>query len=206
MLYDITRPLTLRTAVFPGDTPVSITPVAEIARGASVNVTAITCSAHAGTHVDAPLHYSADGVGIDRVPLDVLIGRCLVATIDGPGDVSAAALQVRLGEARPERLLLHTRAGAVPDDVWDATFPAIEPAAAEWLCAVGVRLIGVDAPSVDPADSKLLPAHKAFLRGGVTIVENLQLSGVPDGDYELLALPLRIVGNDAAPARVVLRR
>jgi arylformamidase len=205
MLHDISRLLTPRTAVFPGDTPVALTPVAEIARGASVNVTAITCSSHAGTHVDAPLHYSLDGAGIDRVDLDVLIGRCRVVTIDEPGDVTAAALRARLGDARPVRLLLHTRASAVPDDVWDDRFAAIEPAAAAWLCDAGVRLIGVDAPSVDPADSKALPAHKAFLRGGVTIMENLQLTGVPDGDYELIALPLRIAGNDAAPARAVLR-
>ncbi|MCX6018710.1 MAG: cyclase family protein [Chloroflexi bacterium] len=206
MLYDITRTLTLRSAAFPGDTRVSLVPVAEITRGASVNVTAITCSSHAGTHVDAPRHYSSDGVGIDQVSLDVLIGPCRVLTIDEPGDLLLATLQARLsGAPPPARLLLHTRASAVPDDLWDDGFAAIEPAAAEWLGALGVRLIGVDAPSVDPADSKTLPAHKAFLHSGVTIMENLQLTGVPDGEYELIALPLRIAGIDAAPARVVLR-
>jgi arylformamidase len=206
MLYDITRPLTPRTAVFPGDTPVSLVRVADITRGASVNVTAITCSSHGGTHVDAPLHYSAAGASIEQVDLDVLIGPCRVLTLAEPGDVTLAALHARLGETAPVRLLLHTRSSAVPDDMWDDAFAAIAPDAAEWLGAAGVRLIGVDGPSVDPASSKLLPAHNAFLRRSVTIMENLQLTGVPDGEYELIALPLRIAGIDAAPARVVLRK
>lgn len=205
MFYDISRTLTPHTAGFPGDTPVTLVRVADMARGASVNVSAITCSSHAGTHVDAPLHYSPHGASIEQVDLSVLIGPCHVLTIDEPGDVTATALRARLGGAAPARLLLHTRASAAPDDLWDPTFAAIAPDAAEWLGASGLRLLGVDAPSVDAADSKSLPSHNAFLRSGVTIMENLQLTGVPDGEYELIALPLKIVGIDAAPARVVLR-
>lgn len=205
MLYDISRPLTPGTAVFPGDTAVSIMQVADMRQGASCNVTAITLSAHAGTHVDAPLHYAIDADGIDRVGLEVLLGPCRVITIDAPGDITLAQLQGRLQLPLPARVIVHTRASVVPNNVWDAGFAAFEPDAAEWLGANGVRLIGTDAPSVDPATSKPLPAHKAFLRHAVTIVENLQLTGVPDGEYELIALPLSIVGNDAAPARVVLR-
>jgi len=216
MFYDITRTLTPRTAVFPDDTPVAITPTAQMRAGESCNVTAITMSAHAGTHVDAPRHYSDDGVGIEAVPLEVLIGPARVISPGEEGAIRTADLRRALrltGPAGhegqtplPARLLIHTRASHVADDTWDAGFAWFTPEAADWLGAHGVRLIGTDAPSVDPADSKDLPAHKAFLRHGVIIVENLCLRDVPDGDYELIALPLRIAGNDAAPARVVLRR
>lgn len=207
MLYDITRALTPHTAIFPGDTPVSITPVMQMKNGDSCNVTSITMSAHAGTHMDAPKHYSDDGEGIDAVPLDVLIGPVRVVTIDA-SEFMIAALErvvVTSHQSIVTRLLIHTSASDTPDDVWDPGFACFSPDAAEWLGAIGVRLIGVDTPSVDPATSKDLPAHKAFLKHGVIIVENLCLCGVPDGDYELLALPLKIKDNDAAPARVVLR-
>jgi arylformamidase len=105
----------------------------------------------------------------------------------------------------PNRLIIHTRSSETPNDVWDANFAHIEPDAADWLGEIGVRLIGTDAPSVDPATSKALPAHKMFLKHDIIIVENLCLLGVPDGEYELIALPVNIYDNDAAPARVVLR-
>jgi arylformamidase len=127
-----------------------------------------------------------------------------VLSIDTPANITVNSLvQARLTGI--SRLIVHTRASDIPNDVWDPTFPAFEPDAAEWLGINGIVFIGTDAPSVDPADSKSLPAHNAFLRHNVIIAENLNLSGVPDGDYELIALPLSIVGIDAAPARIVLR-
>ncbi len=211
MLYDVTRILTPRTAVFPGDTPVSITPMLQMHSGNSCNVTAITMSAHAGTHVDAPRHYSDDGAGIDAISLDVLIGPARVMTLDVAGAITVTDLQNAIRDAShairdAPRLLIRTRASDVPDDVWDDAFAYFDPRAADWLGANGLRLIGTDAPSVDPATSQALPAHHAFLRHGVVIIENLRLQGVPDGEYELLALPLKIAGGDAGPARVVLRR
>jgi arylformamidase len=207
MLYDITRTLTPRTAVFPGDTPVSIAPVMQMRRGDSCNVTSITMSAHAGTHVDAPRHYSDEGEGIDTIPLNVLIGAARVVTI-AESVITVAALERAIAashESQATRLLIHTTASDTPDDEWNPDFVYFTPEAVDWLGANGLRLIGVDMPSVDPATSKDLPAHKAFLKHGVIIMENLCLRGVPDGDYELFALPLRIAGNDAAPARVVLQ-
>ncbi|BCX04989.1 MAG: kynurenine formamidase [Candidatus Roseilinea sp.] len=229
MLYDISRTLTPHIAVFPGDTPVSIAPTLQMHAGDSCNVTAITMSAHAGTHVDAPRHYSDDGAGIDAVPLDVLIGPARVVTLDALEAITIADLERALQLTHPAsdahhttrdlrllnsqcsifnftRLLIHTRASDTPDDGWNDAFAYFDPQAAEWLGANSLRLIGTDAPSVDPAVSKDLPAHKAFLRHGVIIMENLCLRGVPDGEYELIALPLKIAGNDAGPARVVLRR
>jgi arylformamidase len=205
MLYDITRALTPRTAVFPGDTPVAITPVMQMKAGDSCNVTSIRMSAHAGTHVDAPLHYGDDQPGIDAVSLDVLIGPARVVTLNVIEAITIDDLQNALGDAPFTRLLIHTRASDVPSEVWQPDFVCFEPEAAEWLGERGCRLIGTDTPSVDPATSRDLPAHKAFLRSNVIIMENLSLASVPDGAYELIALPLRIAGNDAAPARVVLR-
>lgn len=205
MLYDITRALTPRTAVFPGDTPVAITPVMQMKAGDSCNVSSITMSAHAGTHVDAPLHYGEGEAGIDAVGLNVLIGPARVITLNVIDAITIDDLQAVLGDAPFTRLLIHTRASDVPNDVWQPEFVYFEPAAAEWLGERGCRLIGTDAPSVDPATSRELPAHKAFLRGNVIIMENVCMTGVPDGAYELIALPLRMAGNDAAPARVVLR-
>jgi arylformamidase len=207
MFYDITRTLTPRTAVFPGDTPVSIAPVMQMRNGNSCNVTALTMSAHAGTHVDAPLHYSDDGIGIDAVRLDVLMGPARVVTVETTGEITEEMLRAALPTPHstfPARLLLHTPASAVPNDVWQPAFAHFSAQAAHWLGANGVRLIGVDTPSVDYVSSKELPAHKTFLRHNVIIMENLCLTDVPDGDYDLIALPLRIAGNDAAPARVVL--
>ena len=203
MYYDITRPLTPRTAVFPGDTPVSINPVAQISAGASCNVSALTLSSHAATHIDAPRHYSDDAAGIQAIPPEIFLGPARVITIMSPYIQRSDLEQHNLHGVH--RLIIHTRASAVPNDVWEANFAYFDPAAANYLGELGVRLIGTDAPSVDPATSKLLPAHKTFLRHNITIMENLNLTDVPNGDYELIALPLSIVDCDAAPARAFLK-
>ncbi len=201
--YDLSRPLTPATAVFPGDTPVRIQQVMRIADGDSCNVSSISLSVHAGTHVDAPRHYADDAPGVDQLPLDVLIGPARVIRV--AGQALTVAMLEQLDLAGVTRLLLHSAASAVPNDVWESEFVVVMPDAAAWLGQHGIRLIGTDAPSVDPATSQDLPAHKAFLRYDVIIVENLCLDGVPDGDYELIALPIRIADCDAAPARVLLR-
>lgn len=201
--YDLSRSLTPATAVFPGDTPVTISPVMRMADGAACNVSSITLSVHAGTHIDAPRHFADGAPGVDELPLDVLIGPARVISISGPA-LTPEMLE-RFDLAGVVRLLLHSAASSVPDDVWEDEFLAITPAAAAWLGQHGLRLLGTDAPSVDPAASQDLPTHKALLHYGVVIVENLCLHGVPDGDYELIALPVRIAGCDAAPARVLLR-
>jgi arylformamidase len=205
MIYDITRPLSPRTAVFPGDVPVRIAPTMRMQDGDPCNVTAITLSTHAGTHLDAPRHCSDTGDGVDAIPLDVLLGPARVISLAAEAMITTADLQRALeGQPFPARLLIHTPASERPEDVWLSAFASFTPEAAEWLGAHGLRLIGTDAPSVDSAESKDLPAHQAFLRYGVFILENICLRNVPDGDYELVALPLRLVDGDAAPARVVL--
>ncbi|MBK9234517.1 MAG: cyclase family protein [Anaerolineae bacterium] len=149
-------------------------------------------------------HNSDAGPGIDRIPLDVLIGRARVVTLPVTNAITLADVQA-LDLAGVTRLLVHTRDSDVPDDVFDHDLVFFTPDAAAWLGDQGVRLIGTGAPSVDPVSSADLAAHQAFLRCAVVIVENLCLRAVPDGDYEVMALPLCIAESDGAPARVVLR-
>jgi arylformamidase len=204
MIYDITRAITPDIAVFPGDTPVSLKQVMRMADGNSVNVSAITMSVHAGTHIDAPLHYSAAGISIDQVSPDVFLGPARVLSVDVAYTITQADLQ-RHHLTGVQRLLLHTSGSNTPDDVFDTGFVHFDEAAAEYLGQLGLKLIGIDTPSVDQATSKALPAHNSFLRYNVIIMENLCLTGVPDGDYELMALPIKIKGCDAAPTRALLR-
>jgi arylformamidase len=204
-LIDISPPLSADTPVFPGDSPFHSVWRWRMQDGAPVNVSTITLSVHAGAHADAPLHYDRTGAPIDAVPLDRFVGPCRVLDMRGAGTfVRAEALARSLGEAAlPPRILLRTH--AVSPVAWDPSFTALHPAAIELLAARGVVLVGVDTASVDPADSKTLPAHDAARRCGLTILENLVLSHVAAGNYELIALPLRLAGLDAAPVRAVLR-
>lgn len=203
MIYDITRPVTATLPVWPGDTPFSVTPVLRKAEGASVNLTTLKTTAHLGTHADAYYHYADDGVFIGAMPLDAYIGPARVVTVarsDGPllpedvGDVAGA-----------QRLLIHS---AVSDlgEVWPEQFPYLSVALIDWLAQSGIRLIGLDSPSVDAFDSKDLPCHHALRRRGMVNLESLYLRDVPDGDYELIALPLRLDGACGSPVRAILRK
>lgn len=205
MIYDITRPLFPGAAVFPGDTPVSLIETLSLARGDSCNVSALTMSLHAGTHIDAPRHYALGAPGIDATPLDALVGpaRVVHAPLTGPIPLSLAQAWPLAGVTR---LLIRTPASDTPHDVFDPDFAWFTREAADYLGRRGVRLLGTDAPSVDEATSADLPAHTMFLRHTITLVENLCLRDVPEGDYQLIALPLRIVDGDAGPARVILIR
>lgn len=202
-LYDISPRLHAGIAVWPGDVAYSREVSMSLAAGDSVNLSSVTMSLHTGAHADAPSHYSLDAPSIDEVDLTVYLGPARVATLGGGEGISAVELAPILA-SRPERLIVRCHPGFDPE-----RFPErirfFTPEAATALGRAGVRLIGVDAPSVDPIDSKDLPAHRAFGRAGVAILENLLLGGVPDGDYELVALPLRIAGGDASPVRAVLR-
>jgi arylformamidase len=201
-ILDISQPLGSRTAVWPGDRPVEVPWTLRRDRGDSVNVAALIASVHAGTHADGFLHVADDGETAAEMPLDAYIGRCLV--IDVAGRDSVAERDVASVDLRSaERLLFRTR-----DAVDETTFPDrvahIDPALARTLADAGVRLVGTDAPSVDPLDSKTLYAHHAFVRGRVAILENLVLSHVEPGAYTLVALPLRLTDADSSPVRAVL--
>ena len=191
------------TPEWPGDIPYSCRWTRERSAGASVNVSAFAMSPHVGTHADAPLHVSDGQADSEALPLSAFIGPALIIGLEGlKGPVDVDVLSPRLPR-RVERLLLRTgctiSGGAFPE-----TWPALTPRCVRWLGARGLRLVGVDAPSVDDRESKTLETHHAIFEAGASIIENLDLRGVPDGPYELIALPLRVAGLDAAPVRAVL--
>jgi arylformamidase len=205
---DVTVPLVPGwLPTYPGDTDLTIRRDASLADGDLANLSSITCTLHAGTHVDAPVHFIADGAGIEAVPLDALIGPAWVVDATSvSGSIDAAALE-RLEIPRgAERLLFKTTNSAI----WDAPsfvedFVALTADAASVLVDRGVRLVGIDylsiAPFGDPA-----PTHEVLLRAGVVIVETLDLRDVEPGDWIMTCLPLRIPGADGAPARAALSR
>jgi len=213
VLYDITRALTREFPAFPGDPPFEAVPVHDIA-SAGCLVTRLTMSAHAGTHLDSPLHVLAGGGGIDTIPLDVFMGPARVVHVPRvPGGAGLTARDLGLDEipARGmsgtatfvERLLIRTElAGTQPRHPEGHGF--ISASAVEAIARLGIRLVGIDTPSVDAPESRDLPAHRALARSGVAILEWLDLSGVPPGDYTLVALPLRLPGLEASPVRAVL--
>jgi arylformamidase len=206
-LYDLSPRLTQALAVFPGDVPLSREEMLSVPRGDPVTLSALRATAHLGSHVDAPCHTEAGGVGVDELALDRFLGPCRLLAVPAQrgGRILPTTVERRLGGAPlPPRLLLAT--GTAPDpERWNGDFAFLDPALADWLAGRGVRLVGVDTPSVDPSDSKELPAHAALVRRDVTILEGLRLAGIPEGVYELIALPLRLVGFDASPVRAILR-
>ncbi|MBC8138152.1 MAG: cyclase family protein [Fibrella sp.] len=200
--YDITIPVQNGLAVWPGDTPYRFALGWDMSTGASVNVGAVTMSAHTGTHVDAPFHFDPTGAGVDTLDPSVFVGP--VAVVDAMGRTEIGRdVFAGVDFARTPRVLVRT-------GVWtDHTrFPDAVPILADdvpaFLGANGVRLFGVDVPSVDAIDSKTLPIHHALAARGITILESADLRDVPPGVYTLIALPLRLVGADASPARAVL--
>lgn len=203
--YDISRLLSAGIAVWPGDTPFQLTTTARRDAGDSVNVTTLTLSAHTGSHVDAPYHFTDDGQTIEVVDLAPYWGIAQVITVGKtagpllPADFDGVDLY------RAPRLLVHSAASEADPGVFHHDFVYPSPALADYLGAQGITLYGTDAPSMDAADSKTLPGHNALRHNGILILEGLNLAGVPDGLYDLAALPLKIAGGDGSPVRAVLR-
>lgn len=202
-LIDVSPALSPATAVWPGDTPLSIAWAERVERGGSSNLATITLTPHLGAHVDAPLHLFAGGADVAALELATFIGPATVVDLAGAAAVDAPAL-ARLDLHGIERLLLRTRSGPAPA-AFSPHYAPLTPAAAELLVAARIRIIGIDAPSVDAADAADLPVHRRLLGGGVAILEGLELGAVPAGRYELIALPLRLSGVEASPVRAVLR-
>lgn len=202
-LWDITHPLTNSTAAWPGDTPYQFRLNWQIKAGSSVNVGHVTLSPHNGTHADAPFHYDDQGATMEQADLTRYIGPALVVGLEGRSLIERADLD-GLDLQGVTRLLVRT--GSCPDpNRFHPELTAFAAAAIEYLAEQGIHLIGTDAHSVDPAESKELPAHHACRRTGMLILENLNLADVPEGRYELIALPLKLAGADASPVRAILR-
>lgn len=202
-IYDITPPITPKLGVWPGDTAPAREVLLEISRGASVTLSTLRATVHLGAHADAPSHYAADGPAIENRSLDYYLGRCQVVRIAAARSSRVAAGQIVATITAP-RVLIDTTSFADPEN-WNNDFAGLDPALVDDLHRRGVRLIGLDSPSVDLMDSKDLPAHKRFLANDMAILEGLALRNVPVGEYELVALPLPLVGFDASPVRAILR-
>lgn len=206
-LWDISPPVHAGTPVFPGDTPFALQWAARIGPGCPVNVSALTLSPHVGAHADAPLHYDAAGAAIGALALEPFLGPCRVVHAIGCGPLVQWSHLAHALDATPDpppRVLVRTYARA-PLDRFDDALTAFAPETVERLADRGVQLIGIDTASIDPAASKTLPSHQVIRRRGLRVLENLVLDDVPEGDYELIALPLRLLGADASPVRAVLR-
>ncbi len=205
MIYDVTRTVSPKTHVWEGDTPYSVVPVMSIAQGQSVNLVTMTLSPHIGTHADAYFHYVADGDHPATMPLEAYLGRARLVTVskrDGqlvPEDFDHVDLK------GGERLLIHSYVSDLEDTEWPPVIPALSVALISWLAEMGYKLIGTDAPSVDPYDSKTLDAHHALRHYGLVNLEHLRFLNVPDGDYELIALPLCLDLACGSPVRAILR-
>jgi len=209
-LWDISPAISAATPCFPGDTAYRQQWNAQIGPGCPVNVSAITMSPHLGAHADAPLHYGDGAPAIGSVDLAPFLGPCRVIHAIDKG---ALITPEHLGHAVPSgggnpsglpaRVLVRTCRRAPTE--WSPAFSAFAPETITWLAEHGVRLVGIDSQSVDPAESKTLDSHQQLLAHDMRVLENLVLDEVDEGDYELIALPLKLAHADASPVRAVLR-
>lgn len=205
-LYDVTVAISNDLPVYPGDPPVQVTRVMSLEQGDIARVSHLSFSTHSGTHLDPPSHFMRDGQTLDQLPLDVLIGPARVLDVGEVDVIDVAVLrQVELDGAT--RVLFKTKNSRLwhTTDEFQTEFVYLEAAAARLLVEHGVRLVGIDYLSVEKFNFEEPLTHRTLLGAGVVIVEGLDLTEVPAGDYELLCLPLKIKDGDGGPARVVLR-
>lgn len=207
-LYDVSLPISDELPVWPGDPGISMTLSSSLARGGTANVTRLTMGVHTGTHIDAPYHFEPGGISIDRVSLDVLMGPCRVFDLTGVEESIGRADLEKRDFNNAVRILLKTRNSewwARGEKTFQKQFIHLREDGAGFLLERGIKLVGVDYLSVERFKSPDHAIHHALLRREVVILEGLNLSDVPAGDYELLALPIKLKGADGAPTRVVLR-
>ena len=203
MIFDITPAVSSRLQVWPGDTPPSRELLLDMHRGDNITLSTLHTTVHLGAHADAPSHYGLDAPTIDECSLDPYLGPCQVLRVNVPRRTLIAPDMLPAAIEAP-RLLLAT--DTYPDpECFNNDFSALSPELVEHLHGQGVRLLGMDTPSVDLFDSKDLLSHRRCLKYGIAILEGLLLKDVPEGRYELIALPLKLVDFDASPVRAILR-
>jgi arylformamidase len=203
MLYDISPPASPVLAVWPGDTPLRREVLQDMRRGDNLTLSTLHATVHLGAHADAPSHYGAGAPSIEARPLEPYLGRCRLLRVSA-GEDRRLDSSVLPADLDAFRVLFAT--GSFPDpNRFNEDFAALSPELVDALHERGVLLAGIDTPSVDPFESKDLPAHQALLRHDMAVLEGLVLDAVPEGVYELIALPLRLTGFDASPVRAILR-
>jgi arylformamidase len=205
-LIDVTVPLDANLPTYPGNTPFSLEAITRIARGDHANLSTLHMSAHAGTHVDAPRHFFDDGPGAEALPLEIMLGRTRVVEIASRTGIGADELS-GLDLSDDVRILFKTWNSRL----WTSTdfhkeYVGVTASGAEHLIAHGIKVVGVDYLSVEQFKTPGAPAHHVLLGGGAIVIEGLDLREVEPGIYDMVCLPLRVVGADGAPARVLLRR
>lgn len=197
------------TPVYEGNAPIDFRFMLDMRKGDPVTLSALSLGAHSGTHIDAPMHFIRDGVSIDKVPVDALIGPARVIDVpDGVQAIDAAELNRHKWKGA-ERVLFRTRSarrGWMSSPVFHHDFAYVAPDAAQLLANAGVKLVGVDYISAEQYAAKAPRTHQILLGKGIPIVEGLMLDSVSAGDYDLVVLPLKVAGHEAAPARAVLRK
>ncbi|PYI42416.1 MAG: arylformamidase [Verrucomicrobia bacterium] len=212
-VWDISRTLSNDFAEWPGDEPFHYRMTKEIAKGATVNLGAVTMSIHNGTHADARFHFDSKGASIEKAPLEVYLGRTTVVDLAQSFSQSREKHLITLEDLRlhaediaaTSRLLVKTDRWS-DSTVFPEQIPVIAADVPAWLQKNGVKLLGLDLPSMDEIDSKSLQNHHALARAGIAIVESLDLSNVAPGIYNFAGLPLKIAGADGAPMRAILWR
>lgn len=205
MIYDITRLIQPNTVAWPGVLSYQVETLVAISDGASVNLTQITISPHIGTHADAYYHYEIDGAHPAKMAISPYLGRAKVVTVDKQDGALTLDDFKHVDLTGVERLLIHSHVSDLSDDQWAEHFPYLSVELIAHLADLGVVLIGLDSPSVDDFHSKTLPCHHAIYQHGLANLELLNLRDVPDGDYELIALPLKLDLVCGSPVRAILR-
>ena len=205
-LLDVSVPLRQGLPTYPNNPPFELQPVERIADGGSANVSRLVMGTHCGTHVDAPFHFIDGGIGVDELPLEILIGRARVVEINRRGGITAEDLQ-QAGLREDLRVLFKTPNSAL----WNSAafyedYTYLTEAGARYLVEQGVKVMGIDYLSVEQFKKPGAPAHRALLSNGVIIIEGLNLAEAEPGMYEMYCLPLPVTGGDGAPARVILKR
>lgn len=200
-IFDISMALHAKTPEWPGDVPFQFHLSVTKEQSGSVNIGELSTSTHMGTHIDAPFHYDDNGLKVEDLPLDIYLTTAQVIDVSGTAKITVNDLPAI--EEGVEAVLLHT-ATWQDRSTFPTSWPEFDAEIAEWMANKGIRLLGVDVPSIDPQSSKDLPMHQAMNRAERYILEGIVLDGVPDGVYQLAALPLKITGADGSPVRAVL--
>ncbi len=201
--YDISPLISPDSAVFPGDQQFEREVVMDFSKGDHLGLSWIRSTVHIGAHADAPNHYKADGPGIDERDLELYFGSCQVIHVTALSGERIGKKHVGTKHIKAPRVLVRTDSFPNPDH-WNSDFNSLDPEWVQELSDLGVRLVGIDTPSVDPETSKALETHQVLARNDLAVLEGLVLTQVPEGLYSLVALPLKIRGADASPVRAVL--